>query len=52
MQVIAESGCKLGKLAQIFLKNEITGFEELSGIPGTIGGAVKMDAGAHGKESI
>ena len=50
IKVIAESGCKLGKLAQIFLQNEISGFEELSGIPGTIGGAIKMNAGAHGKE--
>ena len=37
-------------LAQKLLKEEITGFEELSGIPGTIGGAVIMNAGAHGKE--
>ena len=43
-------GYKLSKLAQICLKNEISGFEELSGIPGTIGGAVSMNAGAHGKE--
>ena len=50
VQVIAGAGCKLGKLAQIFLQNEISGFEELSGIPGTIGGAVRMNAGAHGKE--
>ena len=50
VKVIVESGCKLGKLAQIFLQNEIAGFEELAGVPGTIGGAVKMNAGAHGKE--
>ena len=50
IQVIAEAGCKIGKLAQIFLQNEISGFEELSGIPGTIGGAIKMNAGAYGKE--
>ena len=50
VQVIAGAGWKLGKLAQIFLQNEISGFEELSGIPGTIGGAVRMNAGAHGKE--
>lgn len=43
-------GYKLSKLAQICIKNEISGFEELSGIPGTIGGAVSMNAGAHGKE--
>ena len=44
------AGTKLGKIGQSFLKDEITGFEELSGIPGTIGGAVKMNAGAHRKE--
>lgn len=50
IQIMVESGCKLGKLAQILLQNEIQGLEELSGIPGTIGGAVMMNAGAHGKE--
>ena len=50
MEVIAESGVLVGKLAQRLLKEEISGFEELSGIPGTIGGAVCMNAGAHGKE--
>lgn len=50
IQAIVEAGCKIGKLAQIFLQNGISGFEELSGIPGTIGGAIKMNAGAYGKE--
>ena len=49
-QVCVGGGYKLAKLAQVFLKNEISGFEELSGIPGTIGGAVSMNAGAHGRE--
>ncbi len=44
------SGVKLGELAQKLLKEEITGFEFASGIPGTIGGAVRMNAGAYGKE--
>ena len=44
------AGVKVSILAHLLLKNEITGFEELSGIPGTIGGAIKMNAGAHGKE--
>ena len=44
------SGVKLGLLAQKCLKAEITGFEFASGIPGTIGGAIRMNAGAHGSE--
>ena len=49
-KIYVGGGYKLSKLAQICLKNEISGFEELSGIPGTIGGAISMNAGAHGKE--
>ena len=44
------SGVKLGMIAQKCLKQEIAGFEFASGIPGTIGGAIRMNAGAHGKE--
>lgn len=44
------AGVKIAQIGRLFLKNELTGFEELSGIPGTIGGAVRMNAGAHGKE--
>ena len=44
------AGTKISKLARKLLENDITGFEELSGIPGTIGGTVIMNAGVHGKE--
>lgn len=44
------AGVSLGKLAQVLLKNSISGFEFASGIPGTIGGAVRMNAGAYGSE--
>ena len=44
------SGVKLGLIAQKCLKEELAGFEFASGIPGTIGGAIRMNAGAHGKE--
>lgn len=50
VEVTVDSGTLLGFLAQILLKREVQGFEELSGIPGTIGGAIVMNAGAHGKE--
>ena len=48
--VTVGAGVKLIALAQELLKNGISGFEFASGIPGTIGGAVKMNAGAHGTE--
>lgn len=44
------AGVKLGMLAQKLLKEEITGFEFASGIPGSIGGAIRMNAGAYGGE--
>ncbi len=49
-KIDVDAGVPVGLLAQKLLKEEIAGFEELSGIPGTIGGAVIMNAGAHGKE--
>ena len=50
IEITIESGTKMAVIAIKMLQDEITGFEELSGIPGTIGGAVVMNAGAHGKE--
>ena len=50
IEMTVGAGENLGKLAQICLKESITGLEELANIPGTIGGAVKMNAGAHNKE--
>lgn len=44
------AGVLLAYLAQLLLKQELKGFEFASGIPGTIGGAIRMNAGAHGKE--
>ena len=48
--VTVGAGVKLIALVQTLLKNSITGFEFASGIPGTIGGAIKMNAGAYGTE--
>ena len=50
VNVTVGSGEKLGIIAQKFLNQEVEGFEFASGIPGTIGGAIRMNAGAHGKE--
>lgn len=48
--IISGAGNKISEVAYNLCKQGITGFEELAGIPGTIGGAIKMNAGAHGKE--
>lgn len=48
--ITAESGLSLATLSSIALKEEISGLEFLSGIPGSIGGAIRMNAGAYGKE--
>ncbi len=48
--VTVGSGVKLAMLAVILQKKGIAGFEFASGIPGTIGGAIRMNAGAYGKE--
>ncbi|MDY3006176.1 UDP-N-acetylmuramate dehydrogenase [Anaerococcus sp. AGMB00486] len=48
--LIVTSGTLLSKASKLSFKNELTGMEEVSGIPGTIGGAVAMNAGAYGRE--
>lgn len=50
IEITVDDATPIGFLAQKLLKEEITGFEEISEIPGTIGGAILMNAGAHGKE--
>lgn len=50
VEMTVESGMTLAALANVALKEEITGLEFLSGIPGTIGGAIRMNAGAYGGE--
>ncbi len=48
--VEADAGVMLGALAQVLLKQSISGFEFAAGIPGSIGGAIRMNAGAYGGE--
>lgn len=46
----AEAGALLSTIAKKALKASLEGFEFASGIPGTIGGAITMNAGAYGGE--
>lgn len=49
-EIYVESGMILSKLVQASIKNELTGLEFAIGIPGTIGGAIYMNAGAYGSK--
>ena len=48
----AESGITLARLANAALGRGLTGLEFAHGIPGTLGGAVVMNAGAYGGEMV
>ncbi len=45
--VTAQAGVLLSKLANEVARHSLTGFEFAAGIPGTLGGAVTMNAGAY-----
>jgi len=46
----AECGTMLGKIVKHTVKNNLIGLENLNGVPGTLGGALIMNAGAWGGE--
>ena len=48
--ITAGAGCTLGQIAVLAAGNGLAGFEFAAGIPGTLGGAVVMNAGAYGGE--
>lgn len=48
--IYAEAGVSLAKLAQFARDNGLSGLEFASGIPGSVGGGVLMNAGAYGGE--
>ena len=49
-KIIMGSSFSVGKLSNVALKEGLSGAEFLAGIPGSIGGAIRMNAGAHGRE--
>lgn len=49
-RLICGSGALMSAVAKAALSENLTGFEFASGIPGSIGGAVFMNAGAYGGE--
>lgn len=49
-RVYFPAGVRLSYIAKCLFEKELAGFEFAAGIPGTLGGAVLMDAGAYGGE--
>jgi len=47
--VVVEAGVMLPRLAVLCALSGLSGMEPLSGIPGTVGGALSMNAGAYGR---
>ncbi|MBN2569264.1 MAG: UDP-N-acetylmuramate dehydrogenase [Deltaproteobacteria bacterium] len=48
--IVAEAGVLLSQVVDLAVREALSGVEFCAGIPGSIGGSVKMNAGAYGKE--
>lgn len=51
-RITAQAGAALDKVCEISVSAGLAGMEKLSGIPGSVGGAVYMNAGAFGQETF
>ena len=49
-RIVAQAGALLSQVANAAMENSLTGLEFASGIPGTVGGGVVMNAGAYDGE--
>lgn len=49
-EITAQAGARLSSLCEVAKEHSLGGLAELSGIPGTVGGGVYMNAGAYGGE--
>ena len=48
--IISRAGAPVATISKLAMKNSLSGIEFASGIPGTVGGAIAMNAGAYGGE--
>lgn len=51
-RIVAEAGVALDKVCELSVSAGLGGMEKLSGIPGSVGGATYMNAGAFGQETF
>jgi UDP-N-acetylmuramate dehydrogenase len=50
VHIYAQAGVRLSRLVELSVRNAFTGLEFCAGIPGSVGGGMKMNAGAYGTE--
>lgn len=50
-KIESDAGVKLAEIVNVAMENSLTGLEWAAGIPGTVGGAVRGNAGAYGKST-
>ncbi|HUK81143.1 MAG TPA: UDP-N-acetylmuramate--L-alanine ligase [Verrucomicrobiae bacterium] len=51
-RLLARAGARLKTIVNLAKRHELGGFEFLEGIPGSLGGALRMNAGAMGKQTF
>jgi UDP-N-acetylmuramate--alanine ligase len=51
-RLLARAGARLKTVVNLAKRHELGGFEFLEGIPGSLGGALRMNAGAMGKQTF
>ena len=49
-RLVARAGAKLKTIVAVAARNQLSGLEFMEGIPGSLGGALRMNAGAMGKQ--
>ncbi len=49
-EISAQAGAPLARVTALAASRELAGFECLAGIPGSVGGAIRMNAGAFGTD--
>lgn len=50
-KIVCGAGAKNMEIAKTAMETGLSGFEFLCGIPGTLGGSIRMNAGAHGRST-
>jgi UDP-N-acetylenolpyruvoylglucosamine reductase len=51
-QILARAGARLKTIVAVAARHELGGLEFMEGIPGSLGGALRMNAGAMGKQTF